>query len=124
MGLFDRTIGILARSLDLRTSGHKALSSNIANAETPNYRPTNIPFQKILEGSIDHASTLSLIRTHPAHLVGGFETPIEMESSLDGVNIDQEMAKLAENNLMFQAGVQSLLKKLEALKLTITEGGK
>ena len=124
MGLFDRTIGILARSLDLRTSGHKALSSNIANAETPNYRSKNIPFQKILESSIDHTSTISLIQTHPAHFAGGFETPIEMESSTDGVNIDQEMAKLAENNLMFQAGVQALLKKLEALKVTITEGGK
>jgi flagellar basal-body rod protein FlgB len=53
-----------------------------------------------------------------------FETPVEVESSTDGVNIDQEMAKLAENNLMFQAGVQALVKKLEALKTTITEGGK
>jgi len=47
-----------------------------------------------------------------------------MESSTDPVNIDQEMAKLAENNLMFQAGVQALLKKLEALQTAITEGGK
>lgn len=124
MGLFDRTIDILARSLDLRTSSHKSLSSNIANAETPNYHSKNIPFQKILESSIDHTSTISLIQTHPAHFAGGLETPIEMESSTDGVNIDQEMAKLAENNLMFQAGVQALMKKLEALKLTITEGGK
>ena len=40
----------------------------------------------------------------------------------EGVSIDQEMAKLAENNLMFQAGVQSLVKKIEALKMTISEG--
>jgi flagellar basal-body rod protein FlgB len=124
MGLFDRTIGILARSLDLRTSGHKALSSNIANAETPNYRSKNIPFQKVLESSIVHTSTISLVQTHPAHFTGGFETPVEMESSTEAVNIDQEMAKLAENNLMFQAGVQALVKKLEALNVTITEGGR
>jgi len=124
MKLFDRTIEILGRSLDMRTSGHKALSSNIANAETPNYRSKNIPFQKILERSIDHTSAISLVRTHPVHFDETFENTLEMESSTDGVNIDQEMAKLAENNLMFQAGVQSLLKKLEALKMTITEGGK
>jgi flagellar basal-body rod protein FlgB len=124
MGLFDRTIGILARSLDLRTSGHKALSTNIANAETPNYRSKDIPFQKVLESSIDHTSIISLAQTHPAHFAGVFETPVEVESSTDGVNIDQEMAKLAENNLMFQAGVQALVNKLEALKTTITEGGK
>jgi flagellar basal-body rod protein FlgB len=124
MGLFDQTIGILARSLDLRTSGHKALSSNIANAETPNYRSKSIPFQKILESSIDRTSTISLVQTHAAHFAAEFETPVEMESSTEGVNIDQEMAKLAENNLMFQAGVQALVKKLEALKTTITEGGR
>ena len=124
MKLFDRTIEILGRSLDMRASGHKVLSSNIANAETPNYHSKNIPFQKILEQSIDHTSGISLVRTHSAHFDGAFETDLEIESSADAVDIDQEMAKLAENNLMFQAGVQSLVKKLEALKMTITEGGK
>jgi flagellar basal body rod protein FlgB len=37
------------------------------------------------------------------------------------VNIDQEMGKLAENNVMFQAGIQALLKKFEAIKITISE---
>jgi flagellar basal-body rod protein FlgB len=124
MGLFDRTFGILARSLDLRASGHKVISSNIANAETPDYRSKNIPFQRILERSIGHSPNIILTRTHPDHLLGGFETAVEMESSPEVVNIDQEMAKLAENNLMFQAGVQVLVKKLEALKVTIIEGGK
>lgn len=124
MGLFDRTIGILARSLDLRTSSHKVISSNIANAETPDYRSKSIPFQRILERSIGHSSNIFLKRTHPGHLAGRFETGIETESSTDGVDIDQEMARLAENNLMFQAEVQALVKKLEALKVTIIEGGK
>ena len=117
-------MGLLVRSLDLRTSGHKALSSNIANAETPNYRSKSIPFQKILERSIDPSPSVNLVRTHPDHLSGGFEFAMEMESSEGEVDIDQEMAKLAENNLMFQTGVQALVKKLEALKTTIIEGGK
>jgi flagellar basal body rod protein FlgB len=37
------------------------------------------------------------------------------------VDVDQQMAKLAENNLMFQAGIQSLIKKFEALKVSVTE---
>jgi flagellar basal body rod protein FlgB len=47
---------------------------------------------------------------------------METQPNSDGVSIDREMAKLAENNLMFQAGIQSLMKKFEALKVTITEG--
>ncbi len=124
MKLFDQTIGFLQRSLDIRTSRHKIVSTNIANSETPNYQSADIPFQKILERSIDHASTLQLKKTHSDHISEGFENTLEVEFSKEGVNIDQEMANLAENNLMFQAGVQALVKKLEALKATISEGGK
>jgi flagellar basal-body rod protein FlgB len=124
MKLFDQTIGFLQRSLDLRTARHKIVSTNIANSETPNYQSMDIPFQKVLERSVHHDSTLQLKKTHSSHLSEGFENTIEVEFSKGGVNIDQEMANLAENNLMFQAGVQALVKKLEALKATISEGGK
>jgi len=124
MKLFDQTIGFLGRSLDLRTSRHKIVSTNVANSETPNYQSADFPFQKVLEHSIHQASTVQLKRTHPAHLSSDFESTPELEFSKEGVNIDHEMANLAENNLMFQAGVQALLKKLEALKAAISEGGK
>ncbi len=124
MKLFDQTIGFLGRSLDLRTLRHKIVSANVANSETPNYQSVDFSFQKVLERSIQNASTLQLKKTHSAHLTGDFESTPDLEFSKEGVNIDQEMANLAENNLMFQAGVQALLKKLEALKTTISEGGK
>ena len=122
--LFDRTIHFLERSLDLSTSRHKILSSNIANAKTPNYIAKDIPFQTLLERSANHASTLLLEKTHPDHFTQSFGGEGLIESSLEGVSLDQEMAKLAQNNLMFQSGVQALVKKLEALKVTIIEGGK
>jgi flagellar basal-body rod protein FlgB len=128
--LFDQTVGALNRSLDVRTSRHRVLSSNVANAETPNYAAKDLPFQRILERSAENSSTIPLRKTHPQHfpepgslvLTTDWSSEIEDQPSEEGVNIDQEMAKLAENNLMFQAGVQSLGKKLEALKMTISEG--
>ncbi|MGQ9646114.1 MAG: flagellar basal body rod protein FlgB [Thermodesulfobacteriota bacterium] len=124
MRLFDQTIGLISRSLDLRAARHKIVSTNVANSETPNYQPVDFPFQKVLERSMQEPSAVQLKRTHPAHLFESFETSLDLEYSKEGVNIDQEMANLAENNLMFQAGVQGLLKKLEALKAAILEGGK
>jgi flagellar basal body rod protein FlgB len=44
-----------------------------------------------------------------------------MDPGPGGVDIDQQMSRLAENNLMFQAGVQALIKKFEALKVGISE---
>jgi flagellar basal-body rod protein FlgB len=128
--LFDQTMGVLNQSLDVRTARHRVLSSNVANAETPNYASKDLPFQKILERSTENSSLISLRKTHPQHfpepgssvMTTDWSSEVETKTSEEGVNIDQEMAKLAENNLMFQAGVQSLVKKFEALKITISEG--
>ena len=128
--LFDQTMGVLNHSLDVRTVRHRVLSSNVANVETPNYTSKDLPFQKILERSVKNYSTIPLQKTHPQHfpesgsslLTTDWSSEVENQPLEEGVNIDQEMAKLAENNLMFQAGIQSLVKKLEALKMTIAEG--
>lgn len=122
--LFDQTIGLLHRSLSLRTIRHRVLSDNIANAETPNYIAREVPFQKVLEGAMQDASPVLIRRTHPRHLSGGDPGAISLESSGQGVFLDQEMAKLAENNLMFQAGVKALIAKFEGLKTVIQEGGR
>jgi flagellar basal-body rod protein FlgB len=119
--LFDQTIGVLERSLDIRTPRHRVLSSNIANSETPGYEAKDIPFQKILERSMNQYSILPLNKTHPQHLPEEMITDIDVETVPGGVNIDEAMAKLAENNLRFHAEVQALLKKFEALKFTISE---
>ena len=125
--LYDQTMGLLNRSLDVRTSRHKILSSNIANAETDNFTPKDLPFQKILERYTDPSSNIEVLRTHPRHFpgsetdIGQFSADLETGPVGEGVNIDQEMGKLAENNVMFQASIQALLKKFEALKITISE---
>lgn len=119
--LFDQTTGLLERSLDIRTPRQRILSSNIANSETPGYEAKDIPFEKILESSMSQYSLLPLKQTHTNHLPGVMDTEIMAETVPGGVNIDQEMAKLAENNLRFQAEVQALLKKFEALSNTISQ---
>lgn len=122
--LFDKTFGFVERSLDIRTLNNKVLSSNIANAETPDYHAKEVPFQKILDKTMDTSPTIGLKRTHPRHLPEDLEEDPGVESTKEPVDIDKEMAKLAENNIMFQAGVQTLVKKFEALKFTIIDTGR
>jgi flagellar basal-body rod protein FlgB len=121
--LFDQTIGYLRKSLDVRTSRHRVLSGNVANADSVDYRAQDLPFQKILEQAAGTPSLLPLQKTHPDHFAEAVEESLMAAepSNPDGVDIDQEMAKLAENTVMFQAGVQALIKKLEALRSAITE---
>jgi flagellar basal-body rod protein FlgB len=124
--LFDRTMDLVQRSLDIRAARHKVISGNISNVETPDYNSQDLPFQKVFERSLEGPSILPLKRTHPRHLTAleeertDFSRDIEV-APVPGVDIDQQMAKLAENNLMFQSGIQSLIKKFEALKVSVTD---
>jgi len=122
--LFDQTYRFIERSLDVRTLNHKVLSGNIANAETPEYLAKEVPFQKVLEKSVEGSPAIGLKRTHPRHLTEDLDEDPRVESTTETVDIDREMAKLAENNVMFQAGVQTLVKKFEGLKITIIDLGR
>ena len=42
----------------------------------------------------------------------------------NNVDLDEQMSKLAENNLQYQASIQMLIKKFEILKNAIIEGGR
>ena len=124
--LFDHTLGMVERTLDIRGARHQVLSGNIANVETPDYAAKDLPFQKVFENSLGGSGHLALQRTHKQHLPvfeeGRIDFSREVETaSAPGVDVDQQMAKLAENNLKFQAGVQALIKKFEGLKVSITE---
>jgi flagellar basal-body rod protein FlgB len=124
--LFDRTVRLIERSLNVRTLRHKVLSANIANAGSPDHVSNEVDFQTVLQASMENPFQVSLGKTHPAHLEQGFESAVQAEVAQDGeaFDLDRELAKLAENNLMFLAGVQALIKKFEALKVTIVEGGR
>lgn len=122
--LFDQTASFIQRALDVLTIRHKIISKNISNAESQNYLGTEIPFQKILENLLGEVSFVSLQKTHPDHIEIEKEMLIETKPLEENINLDNEMAKLAGNQLIFQAGVQALLKKLEALRIAIQEGVK
>lgn len=127
--LFDKTMSLVQRSLDIRASRHQVLSGNIANIETPDYASKDLPFQKIFERFLDNSAGISLEKTHPQHLPvsdgqtfpRAFSAEVEEDPTRGGVDIDQQMAKLAENNLMFQAGVQVLIRKFDVLKNAISQ---
>jgi flagellar basal-body rod protein FlgB len=117
--------------LNLRGARQGLLTGNIANAETPDYSAKDLPFQQIMRQKMGDPSTISIQKTHPQHFpepgaASGKESgrPWSVETVSAGVQIDQEMTKLAENNLQYQAAVQALTKKLETIKYVISDGGR
>lgn len=132
-GLFDRTVGILTRALDYRVANQRVISTNIANMDTPGFRPKALKFDEALQQAVDNRD-LHLLETNRKHLPGFSESGIQEGSSfvLDtepanpvgdhSLQIDKEMAKMAKNNLLYEATVKMLSNKFDLLKTAIGGG--
>jgi len=132
-GGFDPVIGALNSSLNLRLLNQNVISSNIANADTPGYKAKAVEFESALRDALGVGDTLPTAESDPKHIVHHVTDPVEPEiyddpngvESLDGNTVDRasEMAKLAENQLLYDASAEMLKRKLGMLKYAITEGG-
>lgn len=134
-GMFDKTVGLLGNSLDMRAYRHELLSSNIANQETPGYRAADINFEKEMqkaEGSLPQGAHLQ--GTNARHIsTGGASSPapaiVDRVTDLEGydqnsVGIEAEMARLSENTIMYKTSAQLLKYKFNLLMTAIKEGGR
>ncbi len=133
MDLFDQTVFLLSRVLDLRSARHEILAANIANADTPGYRGVDLVFEEELRKALLSAQEVRLAKTHSKHLpeafppgsvIGRIEPTgtILVGNDLNSVDLEQEMVRLAENSLLYEAAVQALSKRLRGLKEAIREG--
>ncbi len=99
----------------------KVIQSNIANADTPGYRPKELVFEEELKKSFP------LKKTDPRHLDVDGRTQGFKEVELDNirgyddnrVDIQEELAKLAESSIMYKALGENLKKEFSKLKLVI-----
>jgi len=132
-GGFDPIIGALNTSLNLRQMNQNVISSNIANADTPGYKAKALEFEGALREALAVGDDTRPATTNPAHMAHRETDPVQPEiyddpngvESLDGNTVDRnsEMAKMVENQLMYDASADLLKKKLGMLKYAITEGG-
>jgi flagellar basal-body rod protein FlgB len=133
MSGFDSTIQGLKNAMDLRLVNQNVISSNIANADTPGYKAKKVEFEGALRQALSVDGELQLEGDHGGHIVvsaGNAVGPAIADDvngieSLDGntVNRSEEMAKMAENQLLYDAAAEMLKKKLGMLKYSISEGG-
>lgn len=139
--LFSTTIEVLSRSVDLRTRNQNLIASNLANAETPGYTPKNLEFEGQLQAAVKKTSARGRrdepgAVTHPGHipLRGGAERlsqvqgrVVETPSATPGrdgnsVELENEMGRMMQNQVLFNASVQLLAKKFEGLRSALREG--
>ncbi|PID40402.1 MAG: flagellar basal body rod protein FlgB [Proteobacteria bacterium] len=133
--LFGGTIKTLSTSLDLRSRNHELILGNIANADTPGYKPFRMDVEAAMQKEPVNPSTTALERTDEKHLPGnppadgmaGHIERVEGNALLlrgDGntVDMDAEMATLAKNSMLYRASAQIVSSKFKGLKNVISGG--
>ncbi len=129
--LFDKSIQFHQTALNLQAKRQELLASNIANADTPNYKARDVDFRAALQGALNGArDRMPLATTQPGHLGAGPESLLqeltgyrtELQSAVDGntVSMDVERAAFAENALHYEASVTFINGMLRSMNSAIT----
>ena len=123
--LSGKTVRMLSVIMDYRLERHKVIASNIANIDTPGYRSKDLVFGKELKTVMENEKGVAMVKTSGKHLseqsIHGDNADFEVVDSGKRVNLESEMAKLAENNLMYNLAIELMARKFRSLKTVLTE---
>jgi len=131
----SRTHALLGAAMDYRAQRQDMIASNIANADTPFYRPRDIRFEEALavkkaELLGDKSSELRMAQTDSNHIAPEKETSSYKATTYyrdghmarnDGnsVDIDVETTEMSKNSVMFNALVMANKKSSAIFKSVI-----
>ncbi|HEX7510203.1 MAG TPA: flagellar basal body rod protein FlgB [Chitinivibrionales bacterium] len=129
--MFDKTpIPVLMKSLDASMLRSRVIANNIANINTPGYQRVEVSFEDALRKALDK-STVQGARTDDKHLpIGNMDLsgvnakaykPLDptLASGVNNVDIDKEMADLAQTQIQFNFSVKFAKSQYNKLNASI-----
>ena len=127
--LFDKTMKGLERTMDLTWKRNEAISSNIANAETPGYRASDLDFAGELDKAFGQDAS-PMTKTDNRHMdVGGagnshLIADLSGATKADGnnVDIDIQMGQLDYNRTNYVRSTDFMRRKMRLLVNAIRSG--
>lgn len=120
----------LSKAIGLRAYRQQVLASNIANADTPQYKARDFDFQsamqKAMAGQVSGAG-LALATTTKGHIDGGSAAPAALQfrattqSAVDGntVDMDVERAAMAENSMSYEILTTLISDKFKGMRAAL-----
>ena len=111
------TLPVLIKSLDASMLRSRVISNNVANVTTPGFQRLEVKFEDELRTALDRTRLrgrttdkkhMAIGRKNIGDIDAQVERPVDptLASGVNNVDIDMEMAKLAENQIMFNYAVK------------------
>lgn len=114
-------------ALRLREARQQLIASNIANADTPNYKAKDIDFNSALQGALSgNTGKLPLDATAAAHLgaptgetvMGSpvmYRTALQPSADGNTVDMDVERAQFADNAVRYEASLKFISEQVKGV---------
>lgn len=109
-------VNILNKAMDAYWARNNAITKNIANSETPNYKRKTVEFENMLKEALNSDSQFEMgkksiesnDRVNLEELRYKIKEDLQTKTRLDGnnVDIDVEMAKLTQNTIRYNTATQ------------------
>jgi flagellar basal-body rod protein FlgB len=128
------TLSVLRTKMQWHQERQKVLSENVANSDTPNFKPRDLVEPKFDKTGtpVGAMGTLPMMRTSAGHITpagggadafdqnkrAGFQT----RPAGNAVNLEDEMTKSANNQMDYEAVTGLYSKSLHLLKTAIGKG--
>jgi flagellar basal-body rod protein FlgB len=122
-------LSMLRTRMQWHQQRQQVLAENVANADTPNYRPKDL-VEPRFELAAPGVAPLTLTRTDPAHLAAlgdpsAFRSnpnQFQVRPAGNAVSLEDEMLKVASNQMDYQAATQLYTRSLGLFKIAADKG--
>ncbi len=110
----NNPIGRTLNALDLIAERQKALSSNLANMDTPNYKRKDISFSQYLGGTANPLETKLAAKMGPS--------PVTIETTDEKVDPATELSEMQKNSLLFTVAARRMTSIITEMRTVINMG--
>lgn len=127
--LDNPVLTVLEKGLNASSLRQKVLADNVANVDTPGFKRSDVDFQLALNEALGRSGpALSLKTTVPRHITNDIaenqsivqtDRSTSFRNDTNNVDIESEMANVAENGLYFNALTRTISSQLGMLRMVI-----
>ena len=122
-------VNILDKAADAANLRNELLTNNIANVSTPNYKRKDLEFESVLQGELAGEKNLSKAVKKANQNLETLDAQVYTDNAslsyrLDGNNVDinTEEARLAENQIKYQALVDLMNQEFARYNTVLSSG--
>ena len=119
---FENIMGIAGQAMDAQTIRINAAVSNIANADTPNYKARDIDFKSVMRAT--QSGTKDMAMTHKSHIDAGtlgkdglvYRNPLNPSADGNTVELSVQQAEFGKESTRYTATMQFIENRIGGVR--------